>query len=71
MINDLELRKAIRAARNRTEAYHQLQGRIRKVYQGIFKGKKIIDNQVSSHAIRLLANWGSLREGTDFLGIGV
>ena len=56
MINDLELRKAIRAARNRTEAYHQLQGRIRKVYQGIFKGKKIIDNQVSSHAIRLLAN---------------
>jgi hypothetical protein len=56
MINDLELRKAIRAARNRTEAYHQLQGRIRKVYQGIFKGKKIIDNQVSSHATRLLAN---------------
>lgn len=56
MINDLELRKAIKAARNRTEAYHQLQGRIRKVYQGIFKGKKIIDNQVSSHAIRLLAN---------------
>ena len=56
MINDLELRKAIRAARNRTEAYHQLQGRIRKVYQGIFKGKKIVDNQVSSHATRLLAN---------------
>lgn len=56
MINDLELRKAIKAARNRTEAYHQLQGRIRKVYQGIFKGKKIIDNLVSSHATRLLAN---------------
>ena len=56
MINDLELRKAIRAARNRTEAYHQLQGRIRKVYQGIFKGKKITDNQASSHATRLLAN---------------
>jgi len=56
MINDLELRKAIKAARNRTEAYHQLQGRIRKVYQGIFKGKKIIDNAISSHATRLLAN---------------
>lgn len=56
MINDLELRKAIKAARNRTEAYHQLQGKIRKVYQGIFKGKKIIDNLISSHSIRLLAN---------------
>lgn len=56
MINDLELRKAIRGARNRTEAYHQLQGKIRKVYYGIFKGKKIIDNRVSSHATRLLAN---------------
>ena len=56
MINDLELRKAIKAARNRTEAYHQLQGKIRKVYHGIFTGKKIIDNSVSSHAIRLLAN---------------
>jgi TnpA family transposase len=42
MINDLELRKAIKAARNRTEAYPQLQGRIRKVYQGIFKGKKLL-----------------------------
>ena len=56
IINDLELRKAIKTARNRTEAYHQMQGRIRKVYQGTFKGKKIIDNQASSHAIRLLAN---------------
>jgi TnpA family transposase len=56
MINDLALRKAIKAARNRTEAYHQLQGKIRKVYQGIFKGKKIVDNRVSSDATRLLAN---------------
>jgi hypothetical protein len=56
IINDLELRKAIKTARNRTEAYHQMQGKIRKVYQGTFKGKKIIDNQASSHAIRLLAN---------------
>jgi TnpA family transposase len=56
MINDLQLRKAIKAARNRTEAYHQLQGMIRKIYQGIFKGKRIIDNRISSHATRLLAN---------------
>ena len=27
IINDLELRKAIKTARNRTEAYHQMQGR--------------------------------------------
>ena len=56
MINDIKLRKAIKAARNRTEAYHQLQGMIRKVYHGIFKGKRIIDNNVSSHAVRLMAN---------------
>lgn len=56
MINDINLRKAIKAARNRTEAYHQLQGVIRKVYHGVFKGKRIIDNNVSSHAVRLVAN---------------
>ena len=56
MINDIELRKAIRTARNRTEAYHQLQGVIRKVYNGIFKRKRIVDNQVSAHAARLVAN---------------
>jgi len=56
MINDINLRKAIKAARNRTEAYHQLQGVIRKVYQGVFKGKRIIDNNVSAHAVRLVAN---------------
>ena len=56
MINDIKLRKAIKAARNRTEAYHQLQGMIRKVYHGVFKGKRIIDNSISSHAVRLLAN---------------
>ncbi|MBY0581225.1 MAG: Tn3 family transposase [Rickettsiales bacterium] len=56
MIDDINLRKAIKAARNRTESYHQLQGAIRKVYHGIFKGKRIIDNNVSAHAVRLLAN---------------
>ncbi|CAN5327533.1 hypothetical protein BH10PSE19_BH10PSE19_22270 [soil metagenome] len=53
----MQLRKAIRTARNRTEAYHQLQGLIRKIYSGIFKGKKIVvDNRVSAHATRLMAN---------------
>ena len=56
MINDIKLRKAIKTARNRTEAYHQLQGLIRKVYHGVFKGKRIIDNAVSAHAARLAAN---------------
>jgi TnpA family transposase len=56
LIDDMELRKAIRTARNRTEAYHQLQGIIRKIYTGVFKGKKIVDNRVSAHAVRLIAN---------------
>jgi hypothetical protein len=49
IIDSLPLRKAIRTARNRTEAYHQLQGLIRKIYRGVFKGKKIVNNQVSAH----------------------
>jgi TnpA family transposase len=56
LINDIQLRKALRTARNRTESYHQLQGFIRKIYHGLFKGKKIIDNRVSAHAARLIAN---------------
>jgi hypothetical protein len=56
MINNVNLRKAIKTARNRTEAYHQLQGAIRKIYNGVFKGKKIIDNNVSAHAARFVAN---------------
>lgn len=56
LIDDMELRKAIRSARNRTEAYHQLQGIIRKIYTGIFKGKRIMNNRVSAHAARLIAN---------------
>ena len=47
MINDINLRKDIKAARNRTEAYHQLQRAIRKVYNGTFKGKRIVDNRIS------------------------
>ncbi len=56
LIDNMALRKAIRTARNRTEAYHQLQGLIRKVYRGVFKGKKIENNQISAHAVRLVAN---------------
>jgi len=56
LIDDMPLRRAIRTARNRTEAYHQLQGLIRKIYSGIFKGKKIVDNRESAHAVRLVAN---------------
>lgn len=56
LIDSMQFRKAIRTARNRTEAYHQLQGFIRKIYNGIFKGRKIMDNRVSAHAARLIAN---------------
>jgi TnpA family transposase len=56
LIDNMALRKAIRTARNRTEAYHQLQGLIRKIYRGVFKGKTIENNQISAHAVRLVAN---------------
>ena len=56
LIDNMKLRKALRTARNRTEAYHQLQSLIRKIYNGIFRGKGIIDNRVSAHATRLVAN---------------
>lgn len=56
LIDNMSLRKAIRTARNRTESYHQLQGLLRKIYRGVFKGRKIVNNQVSAHAVRLVAN---------------
>ena len=56
LIDNMALRKAIRTARNRTEAYHQLQGLIRKIYRGVFKGKTIENNQISAHSVRLVAN---------------
>lgn len=56
LIDDMHLRKMLRTARNRTEAYHQLQGLIRKIYHGIFRGKKIETNRISAHAARLVAN---------------
>lgn len=56
LIDNTQLRKVLRTARNRTEQYHQLQGLIRKIYRGIFKGKRIVDNRISAHAVRLTAN---------------
>jgi hypothetical protein len=44
LIDNIKLRQAIRSARNRTESYHALQGTIRQIYHGIFKGKRIVDN---------------------------
>lgn len=55
LINDIELQKVIKSARNRTESYHQLQRAIRKVYGGVFKGRKIVSNAVSNQASRLVA----------------
>lgn len=52
----MQLRKAIRSARNRTEAYLQLQCNIMKTYHSVFQGKRIVDNRVSAHAARLIAN---------------
>ncbi len=56
VIHDIQFRKALRTARNRTESYHALQGLIRKVHHGIFKGKTVKDNRLSAHATRLVAN---------------
>ncbi|HCB1913183.1 TPA: Tn3 family transposase, partial [Citrobacter amalonaticus] len=56
LIDNMQLRKAIRSARNRTEAYHQLQSNIRKTYHGVFQGKRIVENRISAHAARLIAN---------------
>ncbi len=57
LIDNMSLRKAIRTTRNRTESYHQLQGLIKKIYRGVFKGKKVVGNQASAHATRLVANY--------------
>ena len=57
VINDMHLRKVIKSARNRTESYHQLQRAIRKVCSDMFKGRKVIGNQISCQATRLVANF--------------
>ena len=32
------------------------EGKIRKTYKGVFKGKRIVENRISAHAARLIAN---------------
>ena len=44
LINDEELRKNIKKARNRTEAYQQLQRTIRKVHSGVLSGGRAMEN---------------------------
>ncbi len=56
MIESLPLRKAMKTARNRTESYHQLQNVIRKMYYGIYKGKRIVDHRICTQAVRLVTN---------------
>ena len=53
-VDDMGLRKAIKTARNRTEAYHQLHRTIRNIHSGVFRGKRIVDNAISGQASRLL-----------------
>ena len=56
MVENMPLRKAIKAARNRTESYHQLQNVIRKMYYGIYKGKRIVEHRICTQAVRLVTN---------------
>ncbi len=56
VIDNIQLRQTIRSGRNRTESYHQLHRTIRKIYSGAFKGRRKVDNAVSNHASRLVAN---------------
>ena len=56
ILENLKLRQTIKSARNRTESYHYLQGTIRQIYYGVFNAKRIVDNNVSAHAVRLLVN---------------
>lgn len=56
LINDEKKRKVIKTARNRTESYHQFQRRIRQVFGGVFKGKRIVSNAISMQASRLVSN---------------
>ena len=56
LINDESKRKIIKTARNRTESYHQFHRMVRKVFDGAFKGRKIISNATSVQASRLVTN---------------
>jgi TnpA family transposase len=56
LINNMPLRKAIITARNRTEAYHQLQNLIRKMHYGVYNGRRIVNHKISTQAVRLVTN---------------
>jgi TnpA family transposase len=56
LINDEKKRKIIKTARNRTESYHQFHRTIRKIFSGVFKGRKIVSNAISIQASRLVSN---------------
>lgn len=56
LINDMDMRKALKTARNRTESYHQFQSLVRKVYHGEFRGKMIVNNRISAQSSRFVVN---------------
>lgn len=56
LIDDATLRSHLKTARNRTESYHQLQSRIRRVHGGKFRGRTIAENEIWNQAARLIAN---------------
>ena len=56
LIDNKELRKNIKTARNRTESFHQLQSKIRKVHGGKFSGRTILENEIWNQSARLVAN---------------
>lgn len=56
LIDNKELRRNIKTARNRTESFHQLQSKIRKVHGGKFSGRTILENEIWNQSARLVAN---------------
>lgn len=56
MIEDIQLRKAVKTARNRTESYHQLQKIIRNMYQGVYRTAKTSSMAVCTQSVSLVSN---------------
>lgn len=55
-INNPKLRKNIRKALNRIEAYHQLRRAVAKVHGGKFRGTTTLENEIWNQCARLVAN---------------
>ena len=55
-IDDVELRRNVRTALNRTEAYHQLIRAIENIGRGAFRGKSDIEILIWNECTRLVAN---------------